>query len=219
MINWGYTIKRLREAKGLTQEELAAKVGIKRPILSHYELGYVEKLGQDLISRFAKVFEMTPSQLSQEIYGGGDSSVISNVELDENHNSKKYGVIRVPIYGYVPAGKPIDLEGQADGYVIVCKEDLGMYAEDKLFSVCIRGESLAGDNIHDGDKAIVTPNYEVIDGKLYIVKHENKVVLRHVYKSNNHLRLVAANPQYEDIEMTDCQLLGRVILVYKSISF
>lgn len=37
MINCGYRITNLREQLGLTQEELACKLGITRSALSHYE--------------------------------------------------------------------------------------------------------------------------------------------------------------------------------------
>lgn len=38
----GKAIKRERKAHRLTQEQLAAKVGISRPVLTKYELGQVE---------------------------------------------------------------------------------------------------------------------------------------------------------------------------------
>lgn len=38
----GKAIKRERKAHHLTQEQLAAKVGISRPVLTKYELGQVE---------------------------------------------------------------------------------------------------------------------------------------------------------------------------------
>lgn len=38
----GKAIKRERKAHHMTQEQLAAKVGISRPVLTKYELGQVE---------------------------------------------------------------------------------------------------------------------------------------------------------------------------------
>ena len=38
----GKAIKRERKARHMTQEQLAAKVGISRPVLTKYELGQIE---------------------------------------------------------------------------------------------------------------------------------------------------------------------------------
>ena len=38
----GKAIKRERKARHMTQEQLAARVGISRPVLTKYELGQIE---------------------------------------------------------------------------------------------------------------------------------------------------------------------------------
>lgn len=35
-------IKQLREARGLTQKELATRIGVERTVLTHWELGHTD---------------------------------------------------------------------------------------------------------------------------------------------------------------------------------
>lgn len=57
MINLGANLRFLRKQQGLTQEQLATKIGVKRPLIGAYEEGRVEpKLGTIInISRLFKV--------------------------------------------------------------------------------------------------------------------------------------------------------------------
>lgn len=57
----GLTIKRLRQEKGLTQEELGALLGVKKAAVQKYESGQVQNLKQATIKRLCEIFEMNPS--------------------------------------------------------------------------------------------------------------------------------------------------------------
>lgn len=58
MISCGEQITYLREQKGLTQEELASKLGISRSALSHYEKNRREPEFQ-VLSDIADLFEVS----------------------------------------------------------------------------------------------------------------------------------------------------------------
>lgn len=57
----GLTIKKLRQEKGLTQEELGALLGVKKAAVQKYESGQVQNLKQATIKRLCEIFEMNPS--------------------------------------------------------------------------------------------------------------------------------------------------------------
>lgn len=57
----GLTIKKLRQEKGLTQEELGAMLGVKKAAVQKYESGQVQNLKQATIKRLCEIFEMNPS--------------------------------------------------------------------------------------------------------------------------------------------------------------
>lgn len=58
MRSWGERISFLREAKGMTQEELAVKLGISRSSLSHYEKNR-RKPDYVIISAMADIFHVS----------------------------------------------------------------------------------------------------------------------------------------------------------------
>lgn len=59
----GERIKQLRIAKGMTQEELGQKIGVKKSAIHKYESGMIVNLKRDTISKLAKVLDTTGSYL------------------------------------------------------------------------------------------------------------------------------------------------------------
>ena len=59
----GMIIKRLREQKGLSQVELAKKIGVSKQTLYKYEKGIVTNIPSDKIEALAKALETTPEVL------------------------------------------------------------------------------------------------------------------------------------------------------------
>lgn len=57
----GLTIKKLRQEKGLTQEELGALLGVKKAAVQKYESGQVQNLKHSTIKRLCEIFEKNPS--------------------------------------------------------------------------------------------------------------------------------------------------------------
>ena len=58
----GKRIAKIRKRIGLTQEELGKKIGIKRFMVSDYELGRV-RLYDEMVARFAIALEVTTDYL------------------------------------------------------------------------------------------------------------------------------------------------------------
>ena len=57
----GMTIKKLRQEKGLTQEELGTLLGLKKAAVQKYESGQVQNLKHATIKRLCEIFEKSPS--------------------------------------------------------------------------------------------------------------------------------------------------------------
>jgi len=69
MDNWGSHIKRLREAKGLSQTELGKKAGLVPSHISRIEAGQYQNPLHKTIERLARGLGMTDSQLSYVLRG------------------------------------------------------------------------------------------------------------------------------------------------------
>lgn len=59
----GARIKELREAKGLTQEELAKLLNTKRQTVSKYEQGIITNIPSDRIESIARILDATPEYI------------------------------------------------------------------------------------------------------------------------------------------------------------
>ena len=201
--NWGFIIKSLREAKGFTQEEFAKLVGIKRSILSHYELGYVEKLSQDLLSRFAKALDMTPSRLSQEIYG---KPTFTTEETPEQilERLKLAQPISIPVYTDFPfhAGTPVaPIE-----YVYRARtKTAGKHIEGYL----VKGTCLEP-VVHDGDTIIVDREGQIDDGDIIACVIGDELHIGRLRKITDELWLENNNGRYR---FEECAMAAPVIEV------
>jgi transcriptional regulator with XRE-family HTH domain len=55
-------VARLRKERGITQEEMASRLGVTQPIVSDYERGAL-RLHGELIIQFAKILDVTADEL------------------------------------------------------------------------------------------------------------------------------------------------------------
>lgn len=78
----GKRFKSLRVNCGLTQKQLAEKVGITPTTLSRYEQGYIDHINTSMISKFAEIFGVSPVYLLGVDFDKEDY-VLSSDELDE----------------------------------------------------------------------------------------------------------------------------------------
>ena len=60
MMNTGEKIKMLRKRAGMTQAELASKLGLKDSVIAKYENGRIPDLKRTTIAGLAKVFNVSP---------------------------------------------------------------------------------------------------------------------------------------------------------------
>lgn len=58
-----YNIKAIREARGISQAQLAQLTGIKQQQISRYESGNVDTIGLARIVKIAQALEAHPSEL------------------------------------------------------------------------------------------------------------------------------------------------------------
>ena len=62
-------------------------------------------------------------------------------------------IVSIPIYGVIPAGQPIDATQESEGCVLIDVQTLGIKPSTRTFGLKVRGESMIGKSIIDGDIA------------------------------------------------------------------
>jgi len=115
----------------------------------------------------------------------------------------------VPVLGTVTAGQPITAIQDITGYIGF--EAPGKDPQD-LFALKVRGESMIGIGILDGDIVVVerTPYAEDNDIVVALVDGEDATVKR-FFKEEGHYRLQPENDSMDPIISDNVEILGKVI--------
>ena len=128
--------------------------------------------------------------------------------------------VRVPILGQISAGRPVLAEENIEGYISLDKF-LVKYSRD-VFALKVKGESMAGAGILDGDYVIVRKQSEVENGEIACVLVDNEATVKRFFRKNGRIELRPENPAYQSIYLTEnsaseVMILGKVVGVFRKV--
>lgn len=204
----GQRIKKLREEKGMTQEEMASLLGYKhKTSISKIESG-INDISQSKIKAIAEIFGVSPSAL---LGIGEDEEPPKMIDL-HNYGIRPIEVKKYPLLGEIACGVPIFANEERELYV---KAGTDVKAD---FCLQARGDSMTGARINDGDIVFVRSQSQVDNGEIAVILIGEEATLKRVYfyPEKNTLILKAANPKYEDFiytgeELNDIHILGKAV--------
>lgn len=175
-------IKERRLKLELTQTELAKKLGYAdKSMIAKIEAGKVD-LPQSKILAFAEALRIEPGELM------GWENESSNVE--PVHIGK---AIRIPVYGRIPAGIPIEAIEDIEDYIDVDAK----FAKDDIIALKVVGNSMYPKYI-DGDYVIIRIQPDCESGQDCAVRvNDCDVTLKKVIKQTDGIMLQPINPEYE----------------------
>ena len=113
----------------------------------------------------------------------------------------------LPLVGRVAAGAPILAEENVEDEIAV--PHVLAPAEDG-FVLQVRGDSMIGAGILDGDYVVVTPQKVAHDGEIVVALLEDEATVKRFFRESDHVRLQPENPALEPIRSRDVQVVGRV---------
>jgi len=125
-------------------------------------------------------------------------------------------ITKIPIVGTVAAGIPILSEENWEGTITLHQSALKK--NRTYFAVRVRGDSMSGAGIMDGDLAIIEKRNVVENGDIAIAVVNDAVTLKHFYKIENHrIKLVSENPKYKPmiIQGEHVRLEGRLVQIVR----
>lgn len=105
----------------------------------------------------------------------------------------------IPIVGAIAAGVPIEAIENIEEELKVPPDVFGC---DRCFGLRVRGDSMIGANIADGDIAIIQPRSRVKNGEIAAVLVEDvltEATLKIVQLTHSSLTLKSANPKYRSM--------------------
>jgi len=124
----------------------------------------------------------------------------------------------VPVVGAIAAGAPILASENVDRFL----DDIAPAAG--RFALQVRGDSMEGVGILDGDFAVIDHGKEVRDGQIAAVVLEGEATLKRVRFQGERVSLVAENPRYQAIEVDRArsaggfEMVGPLRFVYRQVS-
>lgn len=117
----------------------------------------------------------------------------------------------VPILGTVAAGQPILAVEEAIGYLNYTPERSGDY-----FALRIRGRSMLGAGILDGDMVVVRRQSSADSGEIVIALLGDDATCKRLLLDGQRVLLMPENEDYEPIDGTDAVILGKVTAVIRT---
>lgn len=186
-------LRELREARGITQQQLADWTGLGRTRIGNYERGVRE-----------------PDLETQEILAD-----FFNVRLDYLMDRKSTPETRIPVLGKVIAGIPIEAVEEILDYEEITFE---MAGQGEYFGLQIKGNSMEP-RFTNGDVVIVRKQDDVDNGDIAIVLvNGNEATVKKIKKFDGGINLIPTNPAFdvltytnEDIEKLPVRIIGKVV--------
>ena len=110
---------------------------------------------------------------------------------------------RIPVVGVVTAGVPILATENIEGYI-------PWDGESGCFVLRVRGDSMIGAGILDGDKVVVRPQPDAENGQIVVALLDDSATVKRLKKMGRDVWLMPENPSYEPIPGNEAKILGRV---------
>ena len=165
--------------------EIGEAVGLKSPSTVHFHLKHLEEVG---------VIEK----------GAGKGRAIALTEPPEPED-------RVPVVGNVAAGSPILAQECIEEYLTF--ETGGRQGE--YFALRVRGESMLNAGILPGDLVVVRQQQTCNQGEIVVAMIDDEATVKRFSRKNGHIWLLPENDDYEPIDGTYAQILGKVVAVVR----
>ena len=215
-------LARLKAERGLTTEALSARAGVPRGTLNKLLNGETRNPTIGTLSALADALDCPVGYLSGEnaalprarsggpldgipgVYRLGDAGAPRNADVLLPVSRR-----RIPLLGAIAAGQPIYAEQALD----TAQCDASMHCD---FALRVRGDSMVGARIHDGDIVFIRRQDDVDDGQIAAVIIDDEATLKRVYHIRNGLQLLSENPKYPPMVFTlqeygSIRILGRAV--------
>jgi SOS regulatory protein LexA len=131
------------------------------------------------------------------------------VELVEPPKEESSRLRELPLFGYIAAGRPIEVEPSDE--TIAVPEELTSRGENYVLKV--RGDSMVDDGVYDGDFVIISKREQAQNGEMVVAMVNGEVTLKRFYLERERVRLQPANSMMMPIfaAARDVQVQGVVV--------
>ena len=115
---------------------------------------------------------------------------------------QKVRITDVPIYGQIPAGMSTLSEQTIEGHVSLDARSANVSNNRRIFALRVRGDSMIGAHIVDGDIVILEDRRDVQNGDIVAGLIDGETTLKRYVVEHGRPYLKAENPRYPDLTPT-----------------
>ncbi|WP_446898077.1 helix-turn-helix domain-containing protein [Clostridium sp. LBM24168] len=192
----GEKIKAARQGKGMSQKQLAKKLGVSESFINDVEIGR-KIANQSIIDRLSKVLgkEMNDITMSfeEEIYKKEDNKIKYSVLADKKKVNEVWSdafsdvLKNVPVYNYSLNG-PIGFKK-----LPVIGNKIEGYPKDKVIYINIEEDDMIGFRIQKGDIALGHLTQQIDNNGIFLLEYKDKRAIRQIKKLDNSKVLLVSN--------------------------
>lgn len=135
---------------------------------------------------------------------------------DEYGNQVRSGLLAVPLLGSVPAGGPLIVEQHVEEWINL-PQSLVRSRKD-VFLLQVRGDSMTGAGILEGDLVIVKPTREIRSGDIVVALLHDEATVKRYIEIRGRKYLKPENSKYENIfPQEEWTVQGKVVGVIRQL--
>ena len=187
----------LCQARGISRSRAAQEMGLSNSTVTKWKNTGATPSGETL-ARVSAYFGVPVGELLCEAV----PSVQEERKLPEGAVPFD-PALTAPLLGTVRAGLPMYAEENIEGYI-------PWDGESGCFALRVRGDSMIGAGILDGDKVVVRPQQSAENGEIVVALLEDSATVKRLKKKGTEVWLMPENDAYSPIDGTYAQIIGVV---------
>jgi repressor LexA len=121
---------------------------------------------------------------------------------------------QVPLVGRIAAGGPITAEQNVESTFALPETLVG---KGNLYMLQVVGESMIDAAICDGDYVVIREQKDCNNGEIVAAMIDGEATVKTFQRKGGHIWLLPANPAFEPINGDNCEILGKVTAVMRSV--
>jgi len=211
----GEKVKSIRNSVGMSQKQLAKKLGVSESFINEVETGR-KIINQNLIDRLSKVLGKDINDITmsfeEQVYKEEKSQKYTSEPKKDSVKdiwNEAFGSVlkNVPVYRY-ELQKPI-----ASKQLPLINNKVEGYSQDKVLYIEIQDEDMIGSRIAKGDLAFGHITHEVENNSICLVEYNGERVIRQIKKLDNNKVLLISNRETlrtETVQIRDLKVMVKL---------
>lgn len=186
----GKKIKTLREARNMTLEQVGNIVGVGKSTVRKWETGEIANMRRDKIAKLAEALGVEPSFLM-----GWEDKEPTTEEKKPHPLPRSREGVRIPVYGSIPCGVPIEAIDDITDWEDIPKE--WCTGDKEFFALVAKGDSMYPKYI-EGDVVIVQKQEDFSNGDdcVVYINSDYEATLKTLYKLKEGIQVKPFNQSY-----------------------